>query len=70
MPQFNKNIVHELCKEYTFRTFNFEKGSPEEFLESYQSNYKKLAKLASDKNFESLDSSASVLLSKKNYPHL
>lgn len=70
MPTFNKNIVHELCKEYTLKTFNFENGSPEEFLESYQTNYSKMAKLASDKNIDSLDSSASILLNNKKYPYL
>lgn len=45
MADLDKQLVHELAMQYVSRTFDFSKGTPEEFLAAYQNTRDKIEKV-------------------------
>lgn len=50
MSSTEKQIIHELAKEYTFRNFDFNNGTPEELYESYREANSKITKVVDEEN--------------------
>lgn len=45
-----KQLIHELAKEYTFRNFDFNNGTPEELYESYKEANSKITTVVDEEN--------------------
>jgi hypothetical protein len=52
MSDFQKQLISDLAKKYTFETFNFSDKSPEDLLTAYQETFDKISKVIDEQNSE------------------
>lgn len=52
----NKTVSFELAKKYTFETFDFKNGTPEELLKLYQDTEDKIYNILEEQTSEALNS--------------
>lgn len=50
MSASEKQLIHDLAKEYTFKTFDFKNKSPEDLLFAYQENFSKIETIIDEEN--------------------
>lgn len=61
MSDFEKQVISDLAKKYTFETFDFKNKSPEDLLKAYQETFEKMENLIDEQNSEIYEHNAKII---------
>lgn len=62
MSDFEKSIIADLAKKYTFENFDFKNKTPEELILEFQNNFSKIEKVVDDQNSKIAEESLHLFL--------